>query len=163
FLDRLHGDRQLSRADICVAYFIINWFNPARGCAWPSLDALAERTDMNVRAVRRSIARLIAFGIIAIKNRGRRGHATEYVLCWSYSDSAVTETGNRVTALSERSDSAVRDRCTALTPHTLPPRSDSEGVVRASADAGVGPDGPPPRDVGSASDAAFEDFWKAYP
>ena len=27
-LDAVHNDRRLSRADVCVAYFIINLFNP---------------------------------------------------------------------------------------------------------------------------------------
>jgi predicted transcriptional regulator len=99
-LDRIHGDHRLSRADVFVAHFIISWFNPARGCAWPSLETLAERTNMDVRAVKRSVARLVAFGVINIKTRGRRGHASEYTLNWDYGDSAVTETGNKVTALS---------------------------------------------------------------
>src|SRR6266566_700840 len=151
--DKIHGDRRLSRADVFVAYFIISWFNSARGCAWPSQETLAERTNMDVRAVKRSIARLVAFGVIIIKTRGRRGHATEYTLNWDFGDSAVTETENKVTTLVSYGDSAVTHKVTGLPPHTLPPRSDNEGVVVSPAAAGVAPDGAPPRGVGADAGA----------
>jgi Helix-turn-helix domain len=82
--DRLMGDRQLTEADLRVAYFLVSWFNPAKGCAWPSQATLAEWTGLGLRAVKYATARLVALGLFTVRTRGRRGHATEYVPNWDY-------------------------------------------------------------------------------
>jgi len=78
-LDAVHNDRRLSRADVCVAYFIINLFNPDKGYAWPSQETLAELTGLNLRTVKRAVGRLVRFGIVTITFRGRPGRSNEYV------------------------------------------------------------------------------------
>jgi Fic family protein len=92
-IHKAHGDRRrrLTYADACVAYFIIDWFNPAKGCSWPSLETLAKATGLNLRTVKRSIARLVRLGVIKKKTRGRRGHTSEYVPNWEYGGEPDTQ------------------------------------------------------------------------
>jgi helix-turn-helix protein len=89
-LDKVHNDLRLSRADVCVAYFIINLFNPAKGYAWPSQETLVALTGLSLRTVKRAVTRLVAFSIITIKTRGRPGRSNEYVPVFDKGDSAVT-------------------------------------------------------------------------
>jgi Helix-turn-helix domain len=87
-LDAVHSDLRLSRADICVAHFIINLINAGKGYAWPSQEALVEMTGLSLRTVKRAVARLVRFGILTIQFRGRPGRSNEYV--FGKGDSADT-------------------------------------------------------------------------
>jgi hypothetical protein len=78
--DKLHGDRRLTDAERCVGYFIIDWYGiGGRDYTFTRHERLAEYTHLDVRTVRRCIARLVALGYITIKTRGRWGRASEYV------------------------------------------------------------------------------------
>jgi Helix-turn-helix domain len=136
-LDAVHSDLRLSRADICVAHFIINLINAGKGYAWPSQEALVEMTGLSLRTVKRAVARLVRFGILTIQFRGRPGRSNEYV--FGKGDSADT--------LSQaKGDSAdtllVTELChpfgdTADTPSLTTPVVTTKGVVRT--DAGRSP------------------------
>jgi hypothetical protein len=170
-LDAIHGDRRLSRrVDVCVAYFIINCFNPTKGYAWPSQERLAEliglslttkkERDNAVKTVRRSVARLVRFGIVHIQAKGRHGHATEYVPNWEYGGVGppVTKTNTGAT-VSEYGGYGVRHTGATVPPHPLPPRSDSVGVVRT--DAGRSPPAGARARVGEAA-SVFESLWAVW-
>jgi hypothetical protein len=119
-LDRLHCDRRLNHADVCVAYFIINWFNPAKGYAWPSMQRLAEVTGLSLRAVKYAVARLVKFGLIKIKTHGRKGRASEYVPNWEYGASPDAEKyGARPSQKWCKTRS--RNGASACTPYPYPP------------------------------------------
>src|SRR5262249_59748676 len=67
----VHGDRRLSEADLRVAYFIIDWYGiEGRNYTFTRHDRLAEYTGLDVRTVRRCIAKLVALGYNIIKTRG---------------------------------------------------------------------------------------------
>jgi hypothetical protein len=175
---KIHGDLRLTRADICVAFWIIEYYNPARGCAWPSQEKLAELVGLSsktkklahaVKTVSRSVARLVQFGIVRVRTSGRRGHATEYVPYWEYGgngapeteseypDTGVADTENTRTAVSEYPDTRVQNTRTPTPAHPLPSRSDSVGMVRT--DAGRSPpDGARAR-AGKAESDLFKRLW----
>jgi helix-turn-helix protein len=169
---KLHGDRRLTDAERCVGFFIIDWYGiEGRDYTFTRHDRLAEYTGLDVRTVRRSIARLVALGYIIIKMRGRWGRASEYVPVFLpvYEDIAMSSCSPHMrTGSSAHEDiamSAHEDK--AMSTHTLPTRSANEGLVVSPADAGaLAPDGArTPRGVGAASDGAapFEAFWAVYP
>jgi hypothetical protein len=175
---KVHSDRRLTVADVCVAYFLIDRFNSNKGHAWPSQATLAALTGLSVRTVKRAVARLAAFGIITIKTRGRPGRSSQYVPNFGYGDSTDINPDpdgdsadtNMVTELCPQHG----DR--ALSPNPLPSRSDNEGMVRGPAERGLAPDGArrasgadahasdgAAPDDGDAAALEFEAFWDAYP
>ncbi len=167
---KVHGDRRLSEADLRVAYFIIDWYGiEGRNYTFTRHDRLAKYTGLDVRTVRRCIAKLVALGYIIIKMRGRWGRASEYlpVFLPIYGDKAQSSCSPHMrtsqSAHEDKAMSAHEDK--AMSTQTLPPRSANEGVVVSPADAGLAPDGARPRGVGAASDGAapFEAFWAVYP
>ncbi|MEU5772648.1 helix-turn-helix domain-containing protein [Streptomyces venezuelae] len=48
------------------------------GCAWPSVDDLAERTKLTPRAVRKGVANLVEIGELKVENGGGRHRVNRY-------------------------------------------------------------------------------------
>jgi Helix-turn-helix domain len=174
-LHKIHGDTRLSRADVCVAYFLVDHFNPAKGCAWPSQEKLAELTGLSmktkdrahaIKTVRRSIRRLVQFGIVRVRAKGRHGHATEYVPVWdSYTgtpvspDTHVAEAVERGHRCPSNGDMGVPGTGTPVSPHPLPSRSIRVGMVRP--DAERSPPGGARARAGEAA-SVFESLWAVW-
>ena len=132
--DKLHGDRRLTDAERCVGYFIIDWYGiGGRNYTFTRHDRLAEYTGLDVRTVRRSIAKLVALGYITIRTRGRWGRASEYVPIFLpvYEDIPMSSCSPHMrTGQSAHEDIAMSEHeDKAMSTHTLPTRSANEGLV----------------------------------
>jgi hypothetical protein len=64
-LNKLHGDRRLSGADLRAAYFLLVGADDG-GYTKLTMRRLAELTGLNVDAARRSVVRLAEFGYFTV-------------------------------------------------------------------------------------------------
>ena len=77
FLDKVSTAPDLTHLDKVVAFRLIEYFNPKKGCAWPSYQRLASEVRADKRSVVRSIHRLDVGGWFVVQ-RGRGGDGNRY-------------------------------------------------------------------------------------
>jgi len=75
---RMATDPALSRADVAVGAVLLEFYNCSRGCAWPSLPKIAERSSQTVRNVQRCIVRLTERSHFLVTKSQGRGNAKTY-------------------------------------------------------------------------------------
>jgi hypothetical protein len=178
----------LSRAELAIGILLADLYDAQdqrRIYSWCSNENLAEWTGTTERNVRRATKRLGALGYFT-KESGWRGHSSRYFPNWDLLAKRVagnTETEVRGTHVSAKGDAHVRVRGTHMSPHTVPYRSHSVGMVEVTpaADA-AGPGGPSAaagapgakRTARKARDGAatsagpsgpegFAEFWSVFP
>jgi hypothetical protein len=71
-------DRRLSRADMALGVLLLDLYNDAKGCAWPSLEWMATAASIDRSTATRSVARLIDLGYFERTSGGGRGRASHY-------------------------------------------------------------------------------------
>lgn len=56
--DLIVRDRSLSDAARCVAWVLLDFYNPKVGCAWPAVATIAAELNVDRRTVQRALAEL---------------------------------------------------------------------------------------------------------
>jgi hypothetical protein len=165
-LDKLMGDGRLTDAERRVGYFIIDWYGIKGPYTFTRHDRLAERAGVSEKTVQRAVARLVAVGYIFVKTQGRHGRASEYVPVFLTEQPLAGHSeqplgGHSYVHLS-RTQLCPPKVDIAMSTHTLPPRSDNEGVVGTDAGA-LAPDGARARAGRAASEDAASKKTDAVP
>lgn len=139
------------------------------GCSWPSIDDLAERTNLSRRSVQKGIAALVEIGELAVENGGGRHRSNRYRItpkpCTSdgvtdqeprtYDGVSTPETAQilpeRAQILPERANFATRNPVgSAPEPSVEPPREPSGNQ-------------PPARAIEPAlADQLLDKWWEQY-
>jgi Helix-turn-helix domain len=78
FLTRTARDKRLNSTDLRCAIVIANYFNSAKGRAWPSYARLVKDTGASRASVARSVKKLDELGLI-YRDRGHTGRSNSYV------------------------------------------------------------------------------------
>jgi hypothetical protein len=78
FLTRLAADKRLNATDLRCAIVIADYFNAAKGRAWPSYARLVRDTGASRASVARSIRKLEELGLI-YRVGGHSGRSNSYV------------------------------------------------------------------------------------
>jgi hypothetical protein len=79
FREWLDARRDLTDLQRRVGGRLVSLYNVNRGMAWPSYKTLADDLGATERGVMKSVAALVEKGLFAVRRRGGRGHANEYV------------------------------------------------------------------------------------
>ena len=72
-------DKKLSGGDIAVLLQLMDYFNPRKGYAYPSMDTLAFNTNLTKRTIVTCISRLRSRGYLEIVRQGNRTTSNRYL------------------------------------------------------------------------------------
>ncbi|WP_078973455.1 helix-turn-helix domain-containing protein [Streptomyces sp. MMG1533] len=139
------------------------------GCAWPSIDDLAERTNLSPRAVQKGITNLVELGELKVENGGGRHRSNRYRIV------PKPRTSDGVTDQEPRTSDGVS---ATETPNFAPetpnfeaetPNSATQNPVQSSPEPPLEPSEnrqrnhpPAPRDEPPLGEQLFTKWWEQY-
>lgn len=139
------------------------------GCAWPSIDDLAERTKLSPRAVQKAIAALVDSGELAVENGGGRHRSNRYrIIPKPRTMDGVTDSKPRT------SDGVLPEETPNSAPETPnfeaeTPNFETENPVQSSPEPPLEPSEnrqgnhpPAPREEPPLGEQLFTKWWEQY-
>lgn len=72
-------DTNITSNEFRIYSYLLSLYNEEKECAYPSIEVIAERTNISIATVKRSIKRLVELGYMIItKKKGLNGNYNEY-------------------------------------------------------------------------------------
>lgn len=176
-------DPRLSAADLSTLIQLTDYYNLAKGCAWPSMATLARNTGRATRTIADSVSRLCELGYLNIARHGNRYTSNRYEIIWrDYARPEKPDIDTGTTSMQPSASNSMQptaamcaaDRHLYMQPTAQEPsyepehkamvsREGDDACASSAADAGVVAVGAPRQLAAASVTLQYPEFWAAYP